>query len=321
MIAHPTMCNSTYAASRIAATLLALLLASPLRADAVVSPQGLEEMDGTILGNPATSWPNGDIGPWPNGVRLQELHPSDGFPSSGPMTLTGLAFRPDQSVSGPVSFEWDVQINLSTTPRNSLSNTFAQNYGKDSEGNPVFTTVIPRRVVDAATDGIRDGATHGFDYVFAFDTPYTYDASVGNLVVEWIYAAAPQLSWHDMHRAAGLDLVASFDSSGATFATFRDNAVSVEQFTFVIDVYDCNGDGILTVLDANCAPAESLAETLAAANLIIGDANGDGEVQFADFVILSDNFGAAGQYTDGDFDLGTRLFSFRRPGASSTRIW
>ena len=67
-------------------------------------------------------------------------------------------------------------------------------------------------------------------------------------------------------------------------------------------MFDCNGDGILTVLDANCAPAESLAGTLAAANLIIGDANGDGQVLFADFLILSSNFGAPGQYTEGDFD-------------------
>ncbi len=37
-------------------------------------------------------------------------------------------------------------------------------------------------------------------------------------------------------------------------------------------------------------------------NSLRGDADGDGEVQFSDFVILSGNFTNAGQYTDGDFD-------------------
>ncbi len=33
-----------------------------------------------------------------------------------------------------------------------------------------------------------------------------------------------------------------------------------------------------------------------------GDADGDGQVQFSDFVIVSENFDQAGQYTDGDLD-------------------
>jgi hypothetical protein len=35
---------------------------------------------------------------------------------------------------------------------------------------------------------------------------------------------------------------------------------------------------------------------------ISGDADGNGLVEFSDFVILANNFGQAGQYTDGDFD-------------------
>ncbi len=66
--------------------------------------------------------------------------------------------------------------------------------------------------------------------------------------------------------------------------------------------WDCNGDGLVNVQDANCATLESLDNILTAANLIKGDADGDGQVQFSDFVILSKAFGTAGQYTDGDFD-------------------
>ena len=165
-------------------------------------------------------------------------------------------------------------------------------------------------MVEAATDGIREGATHGFDYVFEFDTPYTYDPSAGNLVVEWIYAAAFQLSWHDMNRAAGLDLVASFDSSGATFANFRDNAVAVEQFTFT-SVLDANGDGDVTIADADLlCGTELLDDLLAELGSIRGDTDGSGEVAFADFLILSNHFGEAGKYTEGDLNCeGTVAFA------------
>ncbi len=67
---------------------------------------------------------------------------------------------------------------------------------------------------------------------------------------------------------------------------------------------DCNGDGVVDIQDANCTPGDVLDDFLA--NLVPpslrGDADGDGEVQFSDFVILSENFANPGVYTDGDFD-------------------
>jgi hypothetical protein len=45
-----------------------------------------------------------------------------------------------------------------------------------------------------------------------------------------------------------------------------------------------------------------LADFLAANDFLLGDADGDREVQFPDFVILADNFNSPGEYTDGDFD-------------------
>jgi hypothetical protein len=69
-----------------------------------------------------------------------------------------------------------------------------------------------------------------------------------------------------------------------------------------VDPLDCNGNGVVDINDANCATGETIDDTLAAAGLLKGDADGDGQVQFSDFVILSNNFGNAGAYTDGDFD-------------------
>ena len=73
---------------------------------------------------------------------------------------------------------------------------------------------------------------------------------------------------------------------------------------------DCNQDQIVNILDANCTAAGDLAAFLSANNYLLGDADGDRDVQFSDFVILANHFGNPGQYTDGDFDKdGTVQFS------------
>ena len=56
--------------------------------------------------------------------------------------------------------------------------------------------------------------------------------------------------------------------------------------------------------DANCTPDGQLDAFLAGLTppSLRGDADGDGQVQFSDFVILSENFTMDGQYTTGDFD-------------------
>ena len=67
-------------------------------------------------------------------------------------------------------------------------------------------------------------------------------------------------------------------------------------------VGDCDGDGALTLADANCTPLAELDEFLGAIGSLRGDLDGDGTVQFGDFLILSASFGTSGQYTDGDLD-------------------
>jgi hypothetical protein len=66
--------------------------------------------------------------------------------------------------------------------------------------------------------------------------------------------------------------------------------------------FDCNADGAISVLDANCTPADQLSAFLEAADLVQGDADGNGLVAFPDFVVLANNFGGPGEYTEGDFD-------------------
>ena len=75
---------------------------------------------------------------------------------------------------------------------------------------------------------------------------------------------------------------------------------------------DCNGDGVVNANDLACAA--DIAErdlVLAALNTLPGDLNGNGDVAFADFLVLADNFGQSGVgYPAGDIDLeGTVAFA------------
>ncbi len=67
---------------------------------------------------------------------------------------------------------------------------------------------------------------------------------------------------------------------------------------------DCNGDGVVNFndLDCSCSALASLDDILFELNLIKGDLDGDGNVAFSDFLILSEGFADEGSYADGDLD-------------------
>ena len=66
---------------------------------------------------------------------------------------------------------------------------------------------------------------------------------------------------------------------------------------------DCNEDGTVSILDVNCTPNDAIDSFLADNGSLRGDLDGFGGVQFADFLLLSENFGMSpAVYTDGDLD-------------------
>ena len=69
------------------------------------------------------------------------------------------------------------------------------------------------------------------------------------------------------------------------------------------DPNDCNMDDAVDIEDTLCATADTLSDVLEAAGLTQGDADGNGAVEFADFLVLSGNFGQEGDYKQGNFDL------------------
>jgi hypothetical protein len=97
------------------------------------------------------------------------------------------------------------------------------------------------------------------------------------------------------------------DPRGAGRATifFDDAAISgVPLHDFSVATADCNGDGIVDGDDLSCACAVGgIDRSLAPWGGALGDLDADGRVLFADFLILSSNFGAAVDgYLDGDLD-------------------
>ena len=67
---------------------------------------------------------------------------------------------------------------------------------------------------------------------------------------------------------------------------------------------DCNGDGVVNAADLACVGDIPERDTvLGVLNTLPGDLDGNGDVAFADFLVLSANFNGPGAYTDGNIDL------------------
>lgn len=70
-------------------------------------------------------------------------------------------------------------------------------------------------------------------------------------------------------------------------------------------VGDCNGDGVLDTADLDCITSvEDRDAVLEVLNTLPGDLDGNGDVAFADFLVLSANFGQdPSSYAEGNIDL------------------
>ena len=152
-------------------SLLLLICASFAAADTVVVPNTLA----TVEGN------DNNFGPFfNNSVRYQQVYSASQFPS-GPIKITGIAFRPDGSVTDPnltIIFS-TVQMDLSTTAGTpgTLSATFADNVGPDNK--TVFNSFV---FMNAPVTGPAGGPK---DFTVAFSlTPFIYNPGAGNLLLD-----------------------------------------------------------------------------------------------------------------------------------------
>jgi hypothetical protein len=202
-----------------AAILFLLLAAGVSPAADIVAPNILASVQGDT-GNlfPILS---------PQPIRYQQVYDHSQFVgfAAGGEYITQMAFRvhsPGIPFTASIS---TLQVNLSTTANaaDALSPTFAQNVGADD------TVVFPSAAIQFSTavSGPADGP-QAFDLVVTFTTPFHYDPSKGNLLVD------------------------IRNSSGATHNPANDQQ---------IDAVSTGGDGISRVYNLGDAAAATAGQT------------------------------------------------------------
>jgi len=145
-----------------------------LRAQTIIVPNELAENDG----NTYSTTPSGTDN---NGTRVMYMHDASQFQAlSRPAYLTGIALRPDQNPgpSGPRTGVFKLYVSTSRRSIDQFSTRFADNIGADN------TLVFDGTTTLTTANQPGPGNTRQFDQLFPFSTPFLYDPTAGNLVVD-----------------------------------------------------------------------------------------------------------------------------------------
>ena len=192
----------------------------------IVVPNGLENTEGDGSASPGFSG---------TGFRDQVAYSAAEF-SGLPEThrvITGIAFRPDASITEPRTVDWgDTQWFLSTTTRDvdDMSDVFSENHGPNKslvyEGPLILST---------EATGPPEGP-RGFDYSFDLQTPFLYDSNQGNLVVDMIVPAGYTPSLQDDHQyIGGRQQLVAFEPFDSPSANYVGSQELILQFTFITE--------------------------------------------------------------------------------------
>ena len=215
----------------------------------IVTPPGLELIEGNALD--LSSMPPG------NGLRSQHIYPASDFAGQldGRNRMVSMAWRPDVTVTGPLSNSSTVQLRMSTTDATpgGASTTFAHNTGPDEtlvfEGPVQFTTQ------GAASPG---GPPHAFDYLFEFNrSTFDYDPSQGNLLVDITFTNITGTPPRVDTQTTNESHIVSVPNAAAAIATNISNERVVTQFTFVPEssLGDFDGNGTANADDIDILSA------------------------------------------------------------------
>jgi hypothetical protein len=214
-----------------------------------------------------------------SGTRFQIVFDASQFESIpySQLFITSMLYRPDRDIPFPFSFtQPDSTIRLSTTDKEltRLSLNFDDNSGGDE------MIVLQGDVLHASANTGPAEGPKDFDYGLVFETPFHYDPSKGNLLVDVTYRGRTFHWGADQHQITNAPsrYVLAWDPN-ATTATGRGINTNMNQLT-------------VAVMDA-----------------IPGDTNLDGQVDFEDFLNLSANFGGRGSWSEGDSD-GSGMIDF-----------
>ena len=163
----------------VAVAALLVGMTANARADFVVAPNANANVEGD--GNNGFPFNIQDFGI--STMRYQQVYDSSQFSSlGGPKLITEIIFRPDaqsgQAFSSTLS---SIQIDLSTTSAapGGLSNTFANNVGADDKVVYGLGSLSLSSAFTGPANGPKD-----FDIVINLTTPFLYDPSKGNLLMD-----------------------------------------------------------------------------------------------------------------------------------------
>ena len=116
-------------------------------------------------------------------VRYQQVFGASQFSSlAGPQYINQISFRPDASVEPFTSNTPNIRISLSTTQSvpDGLSSIFSQNIGANN------TLVYNGSTLVTSANAAPAGNPNTFDINFNLQTPFLYDPSQGNLLLDLI---------------------------------------------------------------------------------------------------------------------------------------
>jgi hypothetical protein len=148
-------------------------------------------------------------------IRTQQVFSASEFGTlSSPELITSIAFRPDRLVDSDPSTIPSFQVNLSTTSKgpDGLSATFADNIGADDV--VVFSGIW-------TLSSNHTGDPKDFDVVLNLQTPFLYDPSVGNLLLDMRTLESPSTDF----ALDGLNIIG--DSVSRVIALNADPALGV----------------------------------------------------------------------------------------------
>lgn len=187
-----------------------------------------------------------DGGPFGEGgggdFRIQNIYKASDFLGVGKaLIITGISYRPDAFTSAPGdsgsgwnsgSITVGMTVRLSTTTKvvDGLSTTFAQNTGADE------VYVFNGLVTLSSTNSLTAFGTKKFDIVVNFTTPFVYDPTLGNLLLDTRTFSGGNRVNHAIDAVSAIgDSVSSaytlFNNGGSPIGSSSNTSGDVVQFT------------------------------------------------------------------------------------------
>jgi hypothetical protein len=179
-----------FAVMLLATTLALAISNTALKADIIVTP-----IPATTEGGSTGSFPFGTT----TGQRYQQVYSSSSFSSFGSVLfIDQIAFRVNGNQGNVSNFSIpNIQLNLSTTSQavDGLSSTFASNVGTNDI--IVFNGAI------GPLNLTGNMSPNPFDLVFNLSTPFSYDPSAGNLLLDVRRASGGSFAIFDVVTTTG----------------------------------------------------------------------------------------------------------------------